>query len=547
MQAQIVFLVSTLSEANWLKNRDEIHSVRSRGGVREGRELTSWLQLIELHGKEPQLHLIRRLIIACSSLLAPANPHAIPPNPSQPSPEPSLALRLLASEVQRMARDPATAERFKEAVVQSPDGPTASPDSVLRSFSLSTLLAQPALAELSPLERLVFASPFLTLLNHSTASQPAATGLKRALGVDAALTIRNVLPQALDQLGSPAASQQDLPDLSPISISKLFSILLSDLTTGEREGDGPQVFQDDDRRAIIFAAVKGRLGTEVGSQALAHAVGDMSFSPTNPPTPIALLSRLSPAAPLCSFDLVRAVLARFGGIPSHEAEAIGGGMGGGHELRVAAMLCDLVDLATKDADLGAGIDLSSWVRAVHDLQPALRWSDVVRAYDTPSRALPDSWGLRLFAAFLPLSPSPSSQFPQLVSREGGTSAISGLWSPWANPHLQFALIERLLYLPPEAFNLGAIPGVTKVVSVEDAASASPTIKALAASAQGSVWNCRELVATLVRLSEANPAELATRVHDVLERGCKSNPELVLIALVQVEVRPLSLSSSSSSS
>ncbi|KAK4700026.1 CCR4-NOT transcription complex subunit 1, partial [Phenoliferia sp. Uapishka_3] len=464
---------------------------------------------------------------------------------SQPSPEPSLVLRLLTSEVQRMARDPTLADRFKEAVMQGAEGPGGA-DSVLRSFSLSTLFGQPALADLSPLERLVFASPFLTLLNPSTPSTPAATGDKRALGLEAAHLIRKVISPALDQLGAPAATQADIAELSPLPISKLFSILLSDFSSGDRDGEGSPIFSDDERRAVILAAVRGRLGTEVGAQALAHALNEMAFSSTTPPAPIAVLSRLSPAAALCSLDVVRAVLARFGNLGNVGDADSASGVGGGAEMRVSAMLCDLVDLATKDAELGAGIDLSSFVRGVHELQPSLRWGDVVRAYDTPSRTLPDSWGLRLFAAFLPLSPAPSETstgstppsqpFGPLVSGPGGTSAISGLWSPWANPSLQFSLIERLLYLSPESFNLSTIPSVHKVVSVDDAAASSPTIKALASAVQGSVWNCRELVGTLVRLSEANPAELATRVHEVLDRGCKTNPELVLIALVQVEVR-----------
>lgn len=437
-----------------------------------------------------------------------------------------------------MARDPVSAERFRDAVTQGSDGPGGT-DSVLRSFSLSTLLANPALADLSPLERLVFCTPFLALLFNATSSQPAATGAKRALGLEAAILIRHVLPPALEQLGAPASSQADLAELSPLPISKLLSILLSDLTLGEKDGEGEQVLTDDDRRAIVLAAVRGRLGSEVGSQALTHALGDMSFALSSPPSPIALLSRLSPAPALCTPDLVRAVLARFGNLASSETEAAGGG---GAELRVSAMLFDLVDLALKDAELASGIDLASWIRGVHELQPALRWGDVVRAYDSPLRSLPDSWGLRLFANFLslfpsPLDPTPSQSFT-LVSAPGGTSAIAGLWSPWANPHLQFSLIDRLLCLPVESFNLAALTSIHKVVSIEDAAGASPTIKALAAAAQGSVWNCRELVATLVRLSEAQGSgqELAARVHEVLERGCKSNPELVLIALVQIEVR-----------
>ncbi|KAI5474877.1 CCR4-NOT transcription complex subunit 1 [Pseudohyphozyma bogoriensis] len=532
VRAQIVFLLSTLSEDNWIKNRDEIR------------------MLIEQHGPEPQAHFIRRLILAAATLLAPSVPGSPPPpaNPSQPTPQPALVMRLLTSEVTRMARDPSLAERFRDAVIQGAEGP-AGADNVLRSFSLPTLLAHSTLNDLSPLERLVFVTPFLTLLYASpSGSTPAPTGLKRALGLDAATVLRTVLAPALDQLSLPAASAADLAELSPLPLSKILAILLSDMTVGDRAGEGDAVLNEGDRKSIILAAVRGRLGTEVGAQALAHGLNDMSFSPA--PTPVAVLTRLCPAVQLCSIDLVRAVFAKFAALGPNAATTAGAGAGGeengasgGAELKVAAMLTELVDLATRDAESGAAIDLANFVRAIHELEPALRWGDVVRSYDTPSKALPDSWGLRLFAAFLPLSPSPPPSTPSaippppgtgLISAPGGTSAVSGLFSPWANPPLQFTLLERLIYLPPEAFSLAAVPSIVKCVSLDDAANSSPTIKGLAASVQGLLWNVRDLVGALIRLSSAGGGELQARVLDLLERACKSHPDLVLIALIQVE-------------
>lgn len=508
--------------------------------------LSPMSQLIELHGPEPQSHYIRRLILAAGSLLAPSSSPPLaqqqPSTPTQPAPPTSLVVKLLADQVTRMARDPTSAEKFKDAVLQGAEGSPAATDSVLNAFSLSTLFDQPSMVDLSPLERLVFCTPFLTLLYTSSPTFTAASGPKRALGVDAAMVIRRHLPAALEQLSVAATTSADLAELSPLPISRLFSILLSHMTMGEIEGEGEEVFTEEERRGIILAAVRGRLGAEVGSQALAHALGDMSFDATAPPSAIAALSRLSPVGALCSPDLVRAVLLRFAGLgPANPSDGAGG-----VELRVATMLFDLIDLAMKDAERAGSIDLASWVRGVHDLQPALRWGDVVRAFDNPSRPLPEVWGLRLFAAFLPLSPSPPDSTSSAVataltlySAPGGTSAISGLWFPWANPHLQFGLIERLIYLPSDSFNLAALPSLHKVVSLDDAAKSSPTVKALAIAVQGSTWNCRELIATLIRLSEAGVGtDLSARVEELLDRACKTNPELVLIALVAIEVRHL---------
>ncbi|KPV72766.1 uncharacterized protein RHOBADRAFT_38864 [Rhodotorula graminis WP1] len=163
------------------------------------------------------------------------------------------------------------------------------------------------------------------------------------------------------------------------------------------------------------------------------------------------------------------------------------------------------------------------------------------------RALPEGpLALRALGVALTLSPAPApakddpranAPHPHgLVSGPGGSSLVSGLWTPWANPAAQAALLERLVFLastplPPAP----SLPGVHRVVAVEDAAQSGPAIKALAAQVQGSCWNAQELTAALVRLSGAvEGGEVAARVHDLIDRGCKTNPELVLVALTQIE-------------
>ncbi|GAA5963421.1 hypothetical protein JCM21900_000443, partial [Sporobolomyces salmonicolor] len=550
VRAQIVFLLSTLSEDNFSKNRDEIRS------------------LVDLHGPAPQQHLIRRLIQGAATLLS-TSPASPPPSSASAPPSPELHLRFLAAEVQRCARDPGLAERFRDAVLEGAEGPAGS-DSVLRSFSLPALLAHPSLAELSPLERLVFCTPFLTLLSPPTAAYPATSGLKRALGQDAAQLIRETLSPALEQLGAPASTVHDLAELSPLPLSRLLSILLSDLACSPAADSADPaaspsselVLTDDDRRAVVLSAVRGRLGAEVGAQVLAHAFTEVAFDEQHPLTVVQALARFSPVPALCSIELARGIMSKFGGLGS-DGGVNGSGEHGGVEMRVAQQMFELIDLASREGESGRGVDMGSWIRAVHEVQPGLRWGDVVRAYDSPMRQLPDTtWGLRAFAAILTLSPAPqpaaddvraNRPHPQgLVSAPGGTSAISGLWSPWANPLLQFTLLDRLVYLashpspssPPlpsgtvePALNLPSLSSVHKLVLPEDAAIAGPTIKALAGAVQSSVWNCAELVRTLVRLgAEAGQAtaEVQARAHELLDRGCKSNPELVLVGLVQIE-------------
>ncbi|GAA6061543.1 hypothetical protein JCM10212_002750 [Sporobolomyces blumeae] len=243
------------------------------------------------------------------------------------------------------------------------------------------------------------------------------------------------------------------------------------------------------------------------------------------------------------------------------------GDNGGVELRVAQELVELVEIANRNGEHGRPVDVQQWVRAVHEQHPALRWGDVVRAYDSPMRQIPDTpWALRVVANVLSLSPAPPAapEDPRanpplasasgLVSAPGGTSAVSGLWSPWANPLVQFTLIDRLVYLAtssnnpnsstassapdaPPSFSLSSLATIHKLVLLEDAAQASPTIKSLAASVQSSVWNCAELVQTLIRLGAAESGaggEVQARAHELLDRGCKANPELMLIGLISIE-------------
>lgn len=465
--------------------------------------------MIELHGPETQLHFIRRLVIA--STLS---------SSSVTNPPSSLVIKLLCAEVSRISKDPILAEKFKDSIISS-EPPNST--EVLSTFSLEILFAVPSLG-LSNLEKLIFLTPFLSLLSSNSVEI-------RNLGKSAVGLIREVMGGALEQLGVPANGGNDLPELSPLGISKLFSILLSDLIIPLTDGGVEEVFNDEERRSIIMNTVRGRLGAEIGSQTLSHALLEMKFDESNLPTVVEVLVRICPALALCSLDLVRGVLNRFGKLnEGDESEK---------EEKVAKMLMELVELATKDTELAGSIDLFHFIKSIHEILPSLKWSKVIKVYDDPNYNLPDSWGLRLFAAFLPICPTPSlgnstTNLNGLICGLGGDSAIAGLWSEWNHSIIQFNLIERLVYLPIDSFNLSNLSSITKVVRIEDGLRASPTVKALVGAVVNSPWNCKELVGVLVKMG-SDVGELGGRVRELLERAVKSSPELVLIALVQLEV------------
>ncbi|KAM0787180.1 hypothetical protein ACM66B_006427 [Microbotryomycetes sp. NB124-2] len=491
VRAQIVFLISTLSDDNFSKNRDEIRA------------------LVDAHGQASQQLLVRRLIAATAS----QGPT------SEATPPTHLVLRLLGIELHRLARDPLIAERLRDAVT---DTTADGSETVLRDFRLSTLISNHALADVSALEQLVLAAPFAVLLS-SPSAQPDYD-LKRTIAADAMQLARRILPAALDQLSRPPSSPTDVPELSPLSISRLFVLLLSDRTSpGDMHASVDLVFSASERRELVLAAVRGRLGIDVGSQTLAHATADpaLLFPPAS--SPASALLRLAPSADLCSPDLVRSVIDRFGGL--HPAD-----QGGRPEAQVASMLSDFIDYADKGPELDLPLNVRSWVQAVQAASPSLRWSDVIKIFDRPSATLPGVAGTRMLSRVLscPLDTSSSDSAAKSLF-------VTGLWTPWTHRLHQIGLLDRLLYLTPDLFTFAEVPSIRRAVAPEHVASASSAVKAAASSVMGSSWNCVELVHTLVKLGDGQVGdEASNRAHDLLDRGCKSNPELVYAALVQAE-------------
>ncbi|KAF7311634.1 Not1-domain-containing protein [Mycena kentingensis (nom. inval.)] len=92
VKAQIVFLLSTLTEENFERNQQEIRS------------------LSEQHGIDTYLHFIRRLIVHSQSRLTSST------TPSSFELSNSLTFRLLVQETQRLARDPLLAPRFRDGI-----------------------------------------------------------------------------------------------------------------------------------------------------------------------------------------------------------------------------------------------------------------------------------------------------------------------------------------------------------------------------------------------------------------------------------------------
>ena len=104
-------------------------------------------------------------------------------------------------------------------------------------------------------------------------------------------------------------------------------------------------------------------------------------------------------------------------------------------------------------------------------------------------------------------------------RDADSHAVTGFWGAWKNSSYQrLKLLNALLSLPADTLNFVSLPG-RRIVTVEDVAAASPTIK----------------FEVLVRLTDPDNADIRNCVGDTLDKALKISAELVHMGLLQVLV------------
>ncbi|KAF8197388.1 Not1-domain-containing protein [Pholiota molesta] len=253
VKAQIVFLLSTLTEENFERNQMEIRS------------------LSEQHGIDTYLHFIRRLIGHIHTRLLPTPPA------SAFEPSMTLTFRLLVQETQRLARDPFLADRFR-------DGVCGLEGEVYRHFDFARFVDR---VGLRPLERLVLAA---ALVSGQTRKELAS----QAMGV-----IRAEFDNAILELcQSPPLEHADF---SQNQLTKLMSNMLSDVPP-----EAP-ILEPAQRQALVVAG-QTKIGKEAMGPVLHHIFTKLSLQPST--SLVEVLIQLGPDI-TSDPEVVRALLERF--------------------------------------------------------------------------------------------------------------------------------------------------------------------------------------------------------------------------------------------
>ncbi|QRV90034.1 CCR4-Not complex component, Not1 [Ceratobasidium sp. AG-Ba] len=387
----------------------------------------------------------------------------------------ALTLRLLVQEIQRLARDPFLADRLRDALERG-EG------EVFRTLDLHRLLDR---VPLRPLERLVLASVFVVSSRAEFAS--AAAQIVHADLENAVLALC-------------ARPSFESGDMSLSQAAKLLANLLSDPPP-----DAPVL--DHTERIALLTAAHAKYGPDNLAPVLRTVFPTLSLPPGT-----SLVQTLVQLGPEITADqeTVRALLTRFG--ITDQAPP--------RDSQVVEIVAALARFAAEGKQL---CDVGALVRALSSFPTPIHWATAVVAFDRLERPGVDTATLKLLIAILLNSPRDVPDIPH---------AVTGFWAPWQNPLWQLRLLDALLSLPNDTFNFVTLPG-RRIVTVDDVAGASPTIKALAANVQSHTWNELMLIETLTRLGDEGTPEVQAYVREMMDKAVKISAELVYMGLLQV--------------
>ena len=186
------------------------------------------------------------------------------------------------------------------------------------------------------------------------------------------------------------------------------------------------------------------------------------------------------------------------------------------EIRAAELFSELGQVGL----MSSNVDIPTIISILKSYNPQPSFQLIMRAFDSPNNPPPTP---NILANILLLAPS---------NQHDQSSPLLGLLGTWVNPSLQINAIAGLLSLPNDQFSFSNLP-CNKIISVDHIQNAGPTIKAMATSVQSSLWNCLDVLELIVNLQKHGVEPINVLARDLLENGCRTHGEIILLGLVQL--------------
>ncbi|CAO1624704.1 unnamed protein product [Sympodiomycopsis kandeliae] len=315
-----------------------------------------------------------------------------------------------------------------------------------------------------------------------------------------------VLAAALNALRQPPASDATSAN-NPAQLSLFLQQLVSDAPEGAAADSQPLLGRTQ-RRTLVASAVE-RVGPEAFARAFVDALAKLRINKSL----AEFLADVGPYA-LPNIDMVRAVFARFGVTDSSPPD----------ERSVSHLFAGLLAIPPQQFNGEPVTNWSALVRGLCTFRQGIHWGRAIRGLDElEGFKLPHDARLDGFGAALASIP---------FDIPAGTHAVAGLWGTWNNKPLQLSLLAGLLSLNGDPFNFAVMPG-RRIITSADVASASPTVRQLAAVSERMTWNSLDLVETLVLEAADESPDTRAAVNILLERYTKEAPDLLVMGLLQL--------------
>ena len=512
------------------------------------------LQLTEQHGQEALNHFLRRVILGCasntsanssnggnalapSSVLSPTTSSANSVNAAQLP----LYNRLLSLETKRLASDPLLAERWVLALVSGLNDPSATCSDVFKALNLQALLNLVGLSNIE--ERILLAELQLLALSSDSygprSVSQAAEDKRQGFGEKA-------IDLLVEGYQAGRISSNDLTEhiksaqWSHEQAAKHLGRVASDacLPGGQDVREQPALLLAVETARVVERTY-GADTDSIFRSALEYYCQEMqdgSERRSSMETFYRLNQILIDTLPTPSLDLFHAIIERteLVRISSSNAKA----------------LADMVSwLLSRLLERPETVPGSLFVQSIDRIAQnkgyaALDWVKIIDNIDSTSVQYPSEGDAKWNAGFMNgVFTAPTTNGQPAMNRIWAmtdefrqTSYLSVLFQ--ALPSLSASTLpedEKLIHMPTIH---------AEVAENQDySQSVRTAIEAVSAQNENSIWNIKNLLPTLFKLTEyfasnSNDEEavrMAQVVREMFEHGTRNSPELVLLAILELKV------------